>query len=421
MSSRSPTKRRRLAPKSQTWIDVTGDNVVCYECPAQTTSSDDCILMPDPTLAEDGTTPGSGVGTPPSATNARNESVVCFTHYDANPNEDHRVGIDNPGKNTCFANAALQLLSQLSDIIVCICIRSAQNKYELNTANRDVYETTILSELVPIFKSIRQAMAGRSECVPVAADKIQSLMIHVSKRRSMFVCGEQNDARELFAELCDLIDEEAKAQDRDRLENKEQVPNGETLGNPIRCFRFALELRRSCTGCNNVDSTKDRCTGLVVPFTEKPGGADALSVRQLLDDRFEDTEITKRCACGCNTWCLSERFFSLPRVLAIEIGRYTYNEKTVSKNRTGLQLDLEIWLRDVFDEEIRYVLRGVVCHQGPSPKEGHYFSLVYNDNDHAWYNANDSFVEQISEGDINTSKIQRIACMLLYERSRPGN
>lgn len=51
-------------------------------------------------------------------------------------------------------------------------------------------------------------MAGRSECVPVAADKIQSLMIHVSKRKSMFVLGKQNDARELFAALCDLSDEE---------------------------------------------------------------------------------------------------------------------------------------------------------------------------------------------------------------------
>lgn len=377
-------------------------------------------MMPDPPSAEDGTTPGSGVGTPPSATNARNKSVVCFEHYDANPNKEHRVGIDNPGTNTCFANAALQQFAQLSDIILCIGRRSAQNKYELNIANRDVYETTILSELVLIVKSIRQAMAGRSECVPVAADKIQSLMIHTSKRRSMFEdLGEQNDARELFAALCNLIDEEAKAQDRDRLENKEQVPNAETLGSPIRCFRFALELLRSCTGCKNVDSTKDRCTGLVVPFTEKPGEADALSVRQLLNDRFEDAEITKRCACGCNTWRLRERFFSLPRVLVIEIERYTYNQETLSKNRTGLQLDLEIWLRNVFDEEIRYVLRGVVCHQGRSPHEGHYFSLVYNDNDHAWYNANDSLVEQISEDTINTSKIQRIACMLLYERSRP--
>lgn len=49
----------------------------------------------------------------------------------------------------------------------------------------------------------------------------------------------------------------------------------------------------------------------------------------------------------------------------------------------------------MFDEEIRYVLRGVVCHQGRSPDAGHYFSIVYNKNDHMWYHANDSFVEQV--------------------------
>ncbi|CAD5229310.1 unnamed protein product [Bursaphelenchus okinawaensis] len=110
---------------------------------------------------------------------------------------------------------------------------------------------------------------------------------------------------------------------------------------------------------------------------------------------------------------------AFPEVLCIHLKRFRHDSMYNSKVNTKIMfpmvdLDLNAYVDPQSDDKNRYVydLVSVVSHRGSSVDFGHYVAYCLNDIDGNWYEYDDSFVRQVTEGEVLNCE----AYVLFYRR-----
>ena len=105
---------------------------------------------------------------------------------------------------------------------------------------------------------------------------------------------------------------------------------------------------------------------------------------------------------GCSN-CGSEQLFKqhlfhrAPRVLVIQLDRAVYANQVLSKDPSVIEISMTLNFPTKRGNKLYhtpYILKAVVCHEGGSPVEGHYYT--YAKHGEKWYRCNDDKVMGIN-------------------------
>ena len=122
--------------------------------------------------------------------------------------------------------------------------------------------------------------------------------------------------------------------------------------------------------------------------------------------------------CGSKQLFKQHLFHRAPRVLVIQIDRAIYANQTLSKDQSVIEVpsmflnfqtkrgNKLIWTP--------YTLKAVVCHEGVSPVQGHYYT--YANHDDKWYRCNDDKVMEINKKVIMPTLNSRHTYIYVFEK-----
>ncbi len=328
-----------------------------------------------------------------------------------------RCGLRNLG-NTCFMNSALQCLSNVPDLTKYILQHGLTDSLNLNNClGTQGKVATAYEEL------IRKIWSGTAEFISPSV-----LKRHVSELFPRFAGFGQQDSHEFLNVLLDALHEDLKRDPPDLSDSA----NSEETSLVSDIFHGQIRSRVICDECKEPLYTYDSISFLALPISNaghegnrRNHSGKMMKLSVSLDNCFG--ELLKPEMLGengqwfcekCNRLTDAEKkldLWTLPRVLIIQLKRFTYDLSNNSKIETFVDyplqsLDLSSFVKNpTYDQNTRYDLIAVSAHTG-SLVGGHYTTYAKNFLKPQWYHFNDTTVHDVKDTEALTGN----AYILVY-------
>ena len=257
-------------------------------------------------------------------------------------------GLRNLG-NTCYLNAALQVLCGLEEFA-----RAAEAKPLADGGFDDGSVYSAVRGLVAARRAsherakMRAAAAAAESTTPapssLPAPRGPSAVLSpaevktaVQRRHAHYAGNRQHDAHEFLCECLDALEEEVTAAYADgRLdapEPKSVVPLHRTLCPTRRNFTTAVAATLTCESCGDACVRHETFRHLSVELPESSGadGSADVELASLLDGFFAPETLERKCerdGCDGASATLVRRIVRLPRVLVVHLKRFRYVRTT---------------------------------------------------------------------------------------------
>ncbi|WFD34367.1 ubiquitinyl hydrolase 1 [Malassezia cuniculi] len=231
-----------------------------------------------------------------------------------------RTGIQNLG-NTCYLASVVQALFVLPDF------RERFTKHaEAHVRECPLDQTTCLE--CQTCKLAAGLVSGRYATLPPNDSPLHSgirptmFKNIVGKGHPEFASARQQDADEFLKHLVSVLQEHHKKT------SGQPVGAPEPLQDPTGALAFRLEQRLECTSCHHVRytyETHDAGLTLTVPMTKNGDAYEPVSLERVLELITEAEGLDYNCPVCKTTVVASKqtRFASFPKVLALQIQRFT--------------------------------------------------------------------------------------------------
>ena len=175
-----------------------------------------------------------------------------------------------------------------------------------------------------------------------------------------------------------------------------------------------------CSKCDDNRIRYDFTNMIQLKFPEKKENKD-FTLDELLINYTANEKLDCRCSCCLynNKHTKNVKFFTLPKILILGIGRFN-NMGNICYKRTNmvdypLELDMKEYLDvDSPEENTKYMLVAVNMHLGNNLQSGHYISIILSKESNQWIQYNDDN-EPIILKDYNMV-VNRNAFILFYYR-----
>lgn len=256
-------------------------------------------------------------------------------------------GLRNLG-NTCYLNAALQVLCGLEEFA-----RAAEAKPLADGGFDDGSVYSAVRGLVAARRASHEraktrAAAAAAESTPATSSLPAPLgpsavlspaevKTAVQRRHAHYAGNRQHDAHEFLCECLDALEEEVTAAYADgRLEAPEPksvVPLHATLCPTRRNFTTAVAATLTCESCGDACVRHETFRHLSVELPESSGadGSADVELASLLDGFFTPETLERKCerdGCDGTSATLVRRIVRLPRVLVVHLKRFRYVRTT---------------------------------------------------------------------------------------------
>ncbi|XP_071943150.1 ubiquitin carboxyl-terminal hydrolase 37-like isoform X2 [Antedon mediterranea] len=242
--------------------------------------------------------------------------------YTSNLNQPKLKGFANLG-NTCYMNAILQSL------------------FSLHTFVNDVLNTDIYRE-VPrgsLYKAVCQLLnaKGKNRGNEEIQQKLLALKGAISSTATRFSGNLQHDAHEFLEQCLDQLKEDVLKLNQNSASLKD-VENTRLLGQdeldeqntPYPCaisqnFQFTVLHSIQCNKCKDVITKTETYNdiSLDVPRPRKNSNL-RISIQTALDQFFQPESLEYACECGCKEATVTHSLSKLPRVMILQLKRYSY-------------------------------------------------------------------------------------------------
>ena len=120
--------------------------------------------------------------------------------------------------------------------------------------------------------------------------------------------------------------------------------------------------------------------------------------------------------CGNEQLVKQHLFHRAPKVLVIQLNRAVYANQVLSKDQSVVEISMTLNFPTKRGNKLYctpYTLKAVVCHEGVSPVEGHYYT--YAKHHEKWYRCNDKVME-INKNVIMPTLNSKHAYIYLFEK-----
>jgi len=317
------------------------------------------------------------------------------------------VGLANL-KNTCFANAVLQSLSN--------CIRFRQYLENLKLPLSCPTEFVCFQ----ISKLLRHMWSGEHELL--SPSSLLSSIQHNVK----YEFGVEEDAHWFLQVLLQILDEEILT----KLSIQQSISE---LFETKRC------RQSTCNSCKEVtvgSQSRIMINTLPLPNADEEEEDIKQSSICILEDCLllasKDSDIAACHKCfGYDFECFEQAIAitQLPQILCFHFNRYRWTGKVIQratrsgakgKNNTRvifpLKLDMSPYLSLKADREYsQYYLASVVVHDGLTPATGHYYTLSYNTVNGKWY----KFDDDKKPAEVSESYVLKANPFMLFYQPQP--
>ena len=295
--------------------------------------------------------PSEAIALPPSP--VIEKSTVC------------PVALPNLG-NTCYMNSVLQSIFTLKEFRDTLCKVIKNCGYACRPSENDTLDGSqkeasendsalkLTSQLVSTWNSYereRERDAFQLQEVDVN-DVLGNFKSAVGNYNDQFHSNSQQDAVEFVELILDTMTDEFK-KIKDNLEDK----SGDFI-NPLQLFKIELKTQSSCTSCGHVTRLPNIISNTL--YLNIPSGHEegTLALQDVVDSYFTANGKTEQ-NCDQNGCSGSEKLLltsvgSLPKYLAVQLGRYTM---VGEKIHTKIALHPNIWLPNPQKDESE-----VSCH-----------------------------------------------------------
>lgn len=320
-------------------------------------------------------------------------------------------------KNSCYMNSVVQSLIAFPEFIVSLqrylnseshATRNDENSNELMDRTNSQAENPIgvrfpiIKALVKLFLDYETERRRESneEKTTDMRYRLERLKEKVGNQSKQFLSDNQQDAGEFFSFLMDAASDEFK-----RAKSPSLIDNW---------MAMTTETRMTCCTCRRVSDpvvTHSTSTYLAVPEQSEDRDDDPeLNLQRLLTNSLQEVD-RREYPCpaeGCEgrETDASRTIAKLPKILVIQMSRISLAgekiERPVEVDHTlsitsGATPVEEDELTAVTDKRcVRYELKSVICHIGPSTTKGHYYSLTRNHVNGSWYDCDDHEIKRVN-------------------------
>ena len=227
----------------------------------------------------------------------------------------------------------------------------------------------------------------------MASYKPRNQPYHGSLLKRRFYHGLQEDSHEFFENLLELVKGPVRA-----------LFTG-SMCSIMRCRRCDEEL--------SLEQARENFTSLSPPLTSGSSMLESTAdaVKELLAE--ENVLWSENCAhCGRSDWSKRMKITKMPEIMCLQLKRWTYDSRAgVIHHQVSPSSQLEV-------QGTAYKLCSVVCHQGPTPRAGHYVALCHY-GDKVWL-YNDAMRREATASEVQTCTVYK-SYMLLYARVTRGS
>lgn len=313
-------------------------------------------------------------------------------------------GIENLGA-TCYLNTQLQCLAQIP------AFRNGIFSWSASTTQSE----DKMNEVLRLFQDIMASLhAGHSRTITTVEFSNALGLDHY----------EQQDPNEFSRLFFDLM------QNAFQKEATKTPGSLAELMNDV--FQGMVKYQTICQNCSQTSHRKEEFMDLNLPIVKRSDDdkaaprkgrqqsilecletkADLDTDVQFLFDRYCRDEILEgdnqyycdQCGSKQNA-CRRVRFDKIPPLLNIQLSRYIYDMKTLSKRKVSekVLLPLEMNLESETDgsnepAKHRYILCAVMIHKGKSAYSGHYVAQAMDWTTGCWFEFNDTLVKLLKDG-----------------------
>jgi len=194
-------------------------------------------------------------------------------------------------------------------------------------------------------------------------------------------------------------------------------------------FSGQLQTKIICQNCQQVSYTYDpvMALDLSLPTNISQIAPVSYTIYECLNNYIEPEQLSADNSYHCEKCKKKSRAYkvqslwTLPNVLVIKFSRFNYSVANgyYQMNKIGdfihyplNDLDLGKYVSSPLNDQTKYDLYAVVCHEG-TPELGHYYAYCFNPLKGKWYFYNDSHVQPVNNID---SIITENAYILFYQK-----
>jgi ubiquitin C-terminal hydrolase len=330
------------------------------------------------------------------------------------------VGLRNLG-NSCYANAALQALRQVTEMTYLCLADNSELKKKHENASGNLFEA---------YKDLIKTMWSAHHPAFVSPDAFRKDMMIAAHQSGyeQFLGREQQDAHEFMMFLLDQIFEGTKeevnfiiqrppaANDVDRrilAALTSWKAYFEKQYTPIVDIWFGLlEYCTECQGCKNKFYRYETFNTLKVSMpTYNEEGKQPPTIQEMLAKEWEpemiDGYACDKCSPHRTQASRSVKIWRLPRCLVVMLKRFTPDGRKLNTAWTPPNGALN--LREFFSEasperskDYQFGLQSIVDHHG-SPRGGHYVAQGLSPLDGKWYLYDDETTHHIERPSLGHS------------------
>jgi len=337
--------------------------------------------------------------------------IECMISYQEQL-ESGGCGLENFG-NSCYVNSALQCLCHIRPFIDIILNLQQQQQ----------------QQLPPVTSAYAQLLT-EMQSIPKGATSAYQLKARISDVNRRFAGTDQQDSHEFLTILLEILHDEL-------MDNYQNSSIGDLMHGVIRSTV-------KCLACPEETITDDSFLSLPLPVRRSAAETFDSKIRENICEKFIGIFISRSasdpdihgsfqaflspeqlgengqwfCENCQNLTDATKRFdlWQLPRVLILQLKRFTCDltndTKIATKIRFDLQLNLSEFMKECeHDSAPLYNLVAVLTHSG-TLASGHYMTFAKHLDDEVWYHFDDQHVRQASSNEVLSSD----AYILVYER-----
>jgi len=344
-----------------------------------------------------------------------------------------RVGLKNLG-NTCFMNSVLQSLSNIEQFCnVLTTLPSLNNQVQKSNDVKKKVARTISNDGIILTDELKKVLVALKQEEENTAISPESLFQAIWKVVPRFRGYQQQDAHEFLRYMLDRLHTELLSllppTDTELLTKKPKLGlSTQSLVTSI--FGGSLQSCVTCLNCKQTSKKQDPFLDLSIDIPQiytgpvrKTKDGDKLSpchIHDCLQKFVEREDLAESEHFFCNS-CKSKQpstkqlyIQRLPRVLCLHIKRFRWSVYARSKLDTLIEFplnDLDMsgyLLKNTSGTRFSdagsplYDLAAVIVHHGTGAGSGHY--TAYATNNQAWFNFNDSSVQETDHQTVHSSK-----------------